>query len=32
MLEIDVHMLTWNVQLNIHANKEITLIPASMHE
>ena len=27
MLEIDVQMLTWNAQLNIHANKEINLIP-----
>ena len=32
MLEIDIHMLTWNAQLNIHANKKINLIPASMHE
>ena len=22
MLEIDIHMLTWNAQLNIHANKK----------
>ena len=32
MLEIDIHVLTWNAQLNIHANKKINLIPASMHE
>ena len=32
MLEIDIHMLTWNAQLNKHANKKINLIPASMHE
>ena len=32
MLEIDIHVLTWNAQLNIHANKKINLILASMHE
>ena len=32
MLEIDIYMLSWNAQLNIHATKEIKFMHASLHE